>query len=196
MALPGIIPPRTAERVENVQPGRDHVKLRDFRGSAGASGIHAFRMKPMGAGFDLVDHEEFLWGCLVTDLDFSAAGGAYVSDWAVGPRLDGIGDRQSREYLLESIVHPNAKIAAGFDTVMLKTRDQGTISGVLKKEDAVTIEVLAANGKTVKVPTDEVISRERGLSATPEGFAKILRRRDLRDLVEFLAGLHATPKKK
>ena len=29
----------------------------------------------------------------------------------VGPVLDGVGSRQTREYLLESIVFPNAKIA-------------------------------------------------------------------------------------
>jgi quinoprotein glucose dehydrogenase len=114
----------------------------------------------------------------------------------VGPRLDGIGDRQTREYLLESIVFPNAKIAAGFETVSLKTRSGGTFNGILKKQDASNIELMDADGKMIKVPAADVVSRERGLSAMPEGLAKILSRRDLRDLVEFLAELHAAPPKK
>ncbi len=113
----------------------------------------------------------------------------------VGPRLDGIGERQSREYLLESIVFPNAKIAPGFESVTLKLRDGPAVSGILKKEDAKNIELVNGDGKTVKVPTATVMSRERGLSAMPEGFAKVLSRRDLRDLVEFLASLRGTPAK-
>ena len=114
----------------------------------------------------------------------------------VGPRLDGIGDRQGREYLLESIVFPNARIAPGFESVTIKTRQGKTVSGILKKEGAGKIELLDADGKLIKVPADQVVSRERGLSAMPEGLAKILSRRDLRDVVEFLASLHAssTPK--
>jgi quinoprotein glucose dehydrogenase len=114
----------------------------------------------------------------------------------VGPKLDGVGDRQTREYLLESIVFPNAKIAKGFETTTLKTRDGKTFTGILKKETAASIELLDAEGKTLTVPTADVTSRERGLSAMPEGFSKILSMRDLRDLVEFLASQHKTPSKK
>ena len=41
----------------------------------------------------------------------------------VGPELSGIGDRQTRLYLLESIVDPNKQIAQGFESVVLATSD-------------------------------------------------------------------------
>src|SRR5262249_49188520 len=54
----------------------------------------------------------------------------------VGPDLTGIGNRQPREYLLESIVVPNRQIAQGFETVVLALADGQVVSGVLKGEEA------------------------------------------------------------
>lgn len=65
--------------------------LCDFRGGASASGVHAFRMAPKGAGFDLVDAERFLWNSLVTDVDFAPDGNMYVSDWVSGWGMTGKG---------------------------------------------------------------------------------------------------------
>jgi quinoprotein glucose dehydrogenase len=62
----------------------DHFFLCDFRGDSGRSGIHSFALKPAGATFEVVDHEEFLWSLLVTDCDFAPDGGLYVSDWVEG----------------------------------------------------------------------------------------------------------------
>ena len=101
----------------------------------------------------------------------------------VGPVLDGIGTRQPREYLLESIVLPNAKIAPGFETVAMKLKDGKTVTGVVKSETPAEITLLNADGMMVKVPVAQVESRTRGVSAMPEGFGKTLSKRDLRDLV-------------
>ena len=54
----------------------------------------------------------------------------------VGPDLTGVGSRQTREYLLESIVSPDQKIAQGFESVVLATSDGKVVTGVLKGEDA------------------------------------------------------------
>ena len=43
------------------------------------------------------------------------------------------------------------------------------------------------DGKTIDVDTAQIESRTKGVSAMPEGFGKTLSKRDLRDLVEFLA---------
>ncbi len=37
----------------------------------------------------------------------------------VGPDLTGIGKKQQRDYLLESIVDPNKQIAKGYETVVI-----------------------------------------------------------------------------
>jgi quinoprotein glucose dehydrogenase len=107
----------------------------------------------------------------------------------VGPALDGVGSRQTREYLLESIVYPNAKIAPGFETVVLQLKDGKAVTGVVKKDSPTEIVLIDANGQTLTVDPSRVQSRTRGVSAMPEGFGKTLPKRDLRDLVEYLASL-------
>ena len=107
----------------------------------------------------------------------------------VGPVLDGVGSRQNREYLLESIVYPNAKIAPGFETALIHLKNGKTVTGVVKKETPAQVDLMNADGKIEAVKTADIQSRTRGVSAMPEGFAKTLSKRDLRDLVEFLAEL-------
>ena len=107
----------------------------------------------------------------------------------VGPVLDGIGSRQPREYLLESIVFPNAKIAQGFEGVILKLKDGRTVAGIVKKETDADLEVLDADSHLTQVPKADIVARERGQSAMPEDLVKLLSKRDLRDLVEYLASL-------
>src|SRR5581483_5636846 len=53
----------------------------------------------------------------------------------VGPDLAGIGKRQTREYLLESILYPNKAIAPGFENVTLVMKDGGTRAGTIKSEN-------------------------------------------------------------
>jgi quinoprotein glucose dehydrogenase len=107
----------------------------------------------------------------------------------VGPALDGIGSRQTREYLLESIVYPNAKIAQGFEGVILKLKDGRILSGVVKKESDLDLEIVDADNHLTTVPKSDIAARQRGQSAMPEGLAQLLTKRDLRDLVAFLANL-------
>jgi quinoprotein glucose dehydrogenase len=64
--------------------------LCDFRGARG-SGIHTFKNKQRGAGFELVQHEEFVWDGLPTDVDFGVDGGVYFSDWVNGWGMNGKG---------------------------------------------------------------------------------------------------------
>ncbi len=50
----------------------------------------------------------------------------------VGPDLSGIGARQNRAYLLESIIDPDKQIAQGFESVVLATSDGQVHTGVLR----------------------------------------------------------------
>jgi quinoprotein glucose dehydrogenase len=109
----------------------------------------------------------------------------------VGPDLSGIGTRQSRVYLLESIVEPNKQIAQGFETVVLATRDGKVHTGVFRGEDEKEVWLVTALGQVVAVPKNSIEERERGPSAMPNDLAKKLSKTDLRDLIEFLASLKA-----
>jgi quinoprotein glucose dehydrogenase len=107
----------------------------------------------------------------------------------VGPRLDGIGGKQSREYLLESLVEPNRQIAKGFETVIVTLTSGKTVTGVLKSEDDKELRLMTAEGQPVVIPKSQIDERSSGPSAMPNDLVKQLTKRELRDLVEFLANL-------
>lgn len=65
--------------------------LAEFRGSVRLSGVQAFRNKPLGAGFEVVDERPFLWSTLVTDVDFGTDGALWTSDWVQGWGMTGKG---------------------------------------------------------------------------------------------------------
>ncbi len=107
----------------------------------------------------------------------------------VGPDLTGVGSRQNREYLLESIVEPNRQITKGFETVVVTLNSGKTVVGVLKGEDAKELRLITAEGVPVTIPKDQIDERQTGKSAMPDDLIRHLSKSDLRDLVEFLASL-------
>ena len=107
----------------------------------------------------------------------------------VGPDLTGIGAKQTREYLLESIVDPSRQIAKGYGTVVLALRNGTIVSGVLKEENAKEIRLITPEAQSIVVPKDEIEDRQTGKSAMPDDLTKHLTKSELRNLVEFLAGL-------
>jgi quinoprotein glucose dehydrogenase len=107
----------------------------------------------------------------------------------VGPELSGIGARQNRTYLLESIVDPNHQIAQGFDSIVLATHDGQIITGVLRSEDDKDVRLVTAEGQPLTVPKDTIEDRRRGVSAMPADLVQKLSKTELRDLIEFLASL-------
>jgi quinoprotein glucose dehydrogenase len=107
----------------------------------------------------------------------------------VGPDLSGIGQKKDRKYIMESILKPNAQIAPGFESVLLKLKGNVTVGGILKKETADELVLVDPNEGEQEIDKQDVLSRSKGLSAMPEGFDKMLTKRELRDLVEFLANL-------
>ena len=109
----------------------------------------------------------------------------------VGPELSEIGGRQTRTYLLESIVNPDKQIAQGFESVVIATSDGKVHTGVLRGEDDKEVRLITALGKLLAVPKDTIEERKRGPSAMPGDLAGKLSKSELRDLIEFLASLKA-----
>jgi quinoprotein glucose dehydrogenase len=111
-----------------------------------------------------------------------------------GPNLAQIGARRSRDYLLEAVVKPSATIAPGFDTIVVTLKSGKTAAGIVADETADTLSLRTIDDKTIEVKKAEIAKREGLPSAMPEIYGAILSKSDLRDVVEFLATLTATPK--
>ncbi|HKI38481.1 MAG TPA: PVC-type heme-binding CxxCH protein [Gemmataceae bacterium] len=107
----------------------------------------------------------------------------------VGPDLAGIGGKQTREYLLESIVDPNKQIAQGYESVLLTLTNGTVVNGVVKGEDKNEVKLLTADGKLVPIPRAKIDERTRGKSAMPDDVVRHLTKRELRDVVEYLVSL-------
>jgi quinoprotein glucose dehydrogenase len=106
----------------------------------------------------------------------------------VGPNLTGVGKRQTREYLLESIVEPNAKIAQGFETVIVTLNDGSIHAGILKSDSAEDLTLMPPTGTPEKLQKSQIKTRESGPSGMPP-LAAVLSKREIRDLVEYLSSL-------
>ena len=56
----------------------------EFVGNPSRSGIHAFKLNPKGATFELGEHKQILGGVLATGIDFGPDGAMYMGDWISG----------------------------------------------------------------------------------------------------------------
>lgn len=109
-----------------------------------------------------------------------------------GPDLAGIGARASREYLLESILKPSAKIAPGFEIVSVTQTDNETVVGTVLQRDATGIRLRTSDSE-ISIPAARIKSVETAPSAMPEIAALVLTKAQIRDLVAGLAALTDVP---
>jgi putative heme-binding domain-containing protein len=112
----------------------------------------------------------------------------------VGPDLAKSAQATDRALLLESIIDPSAKIAPGYDNVLLTLKNGEMVAGILNKEvaDEVTL-INVADGKKQQIKTEQIQERMRVPSAMPPGLADVLGKRNLRDLIEFMASARSKP---
>jgi putative heme-binding domain-containing protein len=107
----------------------------------------------------------------------------------VGPAMDGIGKKYDREFLLQSIVDPSAKIAEGFENLTVTLKDGGALIGIFKGETDKELTIFSQEDGLIKIPKADIASRAAGQSGMLPGLGEVMSRRELRDLIEFLASL-------
>jgi len=106
-----------------------------------------------------------------------------------GPNLAGIGAKQERKTLLESILLPNARITEGFETIDIATLDGDRIIGVIREQTDEAITLVTPDNQRVTIKKADIDRQRATKSAMPEDASKHLSPRELRDLVEYLAQL-------
>lgn len=104
----------------------------------------------------------------------------------VGPDLSKVAAERDRAYLLQSIVDPNAKIAKGFETVLLAMDDGKVYAGIVKQEGGDTLTLMQNDGTIVQLDKGAIEDRAVGKSGMPEDLVKQLTLSEIRDLVAFL----------
>ncbi len=112
---------------------------------------------------------------------------------SVGPILNSVGKAKDRRYLLESICLPDAQITKGFETTVIANDSGQVFAGIVNSDNQDYVELLQNDGSLKRIPTDEIEVRRKGKSSMPEGLAKFMTARELRDLVAYLASLQFDP---
>ena len=110
-------------------------------------------------------------------------------DKQVGPSLEGIAKRHSREYLLQSIVDPQAEITQGYGIVTVQLTDGRTISGTLISKEGNRITIKLPDNSLENFAASELKSQSKPIGTMPD-FKTILNLRQVRDLVAYLATLN------
>ena len=103
--------------------------------------------------------------------------------------MEGIAKRHSREYLLQSIVDPQAKITLGYGIVTVQLTDGRSISGTLISKGGSKITIKLPDNSLEYFATTELKSQSKPIGTMPD-LKTILNLRQVRDLVAYLATLN------
>ena len=107
----------------------------------------------------------------------------------VGPELGSIGTSAPVDYLLESLIRPNAAIKEGYGTINIETKTGEFVSGVKLQESPEVLILRGVFDDQLVIPVSEIKERTRGHSLMPEGLVDSLPRQSLLDLVRYLSSL-------
>lgn len=104
----------------------------------------------------------------------------------VGPDITGA-NRGDLNYLLETILFPNAVIPNEYRVSTIETKDERVITGIIKEQNASALVVQTAT-EALTVPKNEVKKIEPSeQSMMPEGLLANLKDQEVRDLLYYLS---------
>jgi putative heme-binding domain-containing protein len=109
---------------------------------------------------------------------------------ALGPDLNGVAGRFSREDLFTAIVDPNRDVSARYQTTLIETRQGKTYSGLIVYESVDGLLLRNATQQTFRIETADIEEHRRSpVSLMPAGLLKGLPPGDYADLYAYLATL-------
>jgi quinoprotein glucose dehydrogenase len=86
------------------------------------------------------------------------------------------------------------QIAKGFETAVIADDTGKVFTGIVKTENDDYIELIQNDGSQQRVLVDEIVARRKGKSSMPEDLITHMTKRQLRDIVAFLASLKVDPR--
>jgi len=107
----------------------------------------------------------------------------------VGPDMTSIGASAQPDYLLESLLNPNAKIKEGFNSFIVTTIDDKIITGIKVRETKDEMVIRDAEDREITISKADKPEVKPGRSLMPDGLTDALTDAELADLVRFLSEL-------
>jgi putative heme-binding domain-containing protein len=110
-----------------------------------------------------------------------------------GPYLGAAGAKFTRDYLIDSILDPNKVVAQGFQTSLLKLKDNTVKMGFITSETDGVVELRDIAGQVSKLKRAEVVEETHlPNSMMPAGLAAGLTVEEFTSLIDYLVSLKAT----
>ncbi len=107
----------------------------------------------------------------------------------VGPSLTSLGASAPADYIIESLLVPNAKVKEGYNGVTLKLKDGTEVMGIQARETAVEVILRNVAGQETAVPKTNITGKTDIGSIMPAGLADALNDNERMNLYCFLAEL-------
>lgn len=112
----------------------------------------------------------------------------------VGPDLTEVGKRGDAAYLLESLVVPSAKIAKGFETLVVVTTEGAIVSGTFVSENETELVIAPPTGGKTVVAKKEIEERLTSPQSSMPPMGKVFSPEQIADLVAYLQSLRGVGK--
>jgi putative heme-binding domain-containing protein len=107
----------------------------------------------------------------------------------IGPDLGPLGGSSPMDYVITSILDPNASIKEEYLTKVIATSSGQVVTGIVVERNKNQVVLKDALGKLVRIPVADIDEEGTGKSLMPEGVTRILTRPELLDLMRFVSEL-------
>jgi putative heme-binding domain-containing protein len=108
----------------------------------------------------------------------------------VGPELTQVAGTRDPKFIIESILDPSKEIASGYEPVLVITKEGRYVTGIVKTEDASTLEVVDNQAEIKRIPKVQIQQRApQKTSLMPGNFKEILTVEEFHDVLAFVLSL-------
>ena len=107
----------------------------------------------------------------------------------IGPDLGPIGATSPMDYIVSSILDPNAAIKEEYLTKVISTASGQVVTGIVVMRDKSQVVLKDATGKRVSIAAADIDEEGNGKSLMPEGITRMLTQAELLDLIRFVSEL-------
>ena len=108
----------------------------------------------------------------------------------LGPALDEIGSKLSREAMFVSILYPSAGVSHNYETFTVVTVDGDVFTGLKQSETDAEVTIKTVEGLVKKIAKDDIeIFEKQDISIMPADLQKVMTNQEIVDLVDYLQTL-------
>jgi putative heme-binding domain-containing protein len=108
---------------------------------------------------------------------------------AIGPELSAVGSISPPEYIVASILTPDASIKEAYVTRSVLTASGEVHTGILVDRDELRLRLRDATGKVITIPVADIDEEFEGKSLMPKGLTAFLTEQEFLDLARFVSEL-------